>query len=360
LHALFSISMETDFTKKLLHWDRDHNKRIMPWKGERDPYRIWLSEIILQQTRVEQGLAYYEKFIADFPSVLDLARAPEKEIFKYWEGLGYYSRCRNLIATAKKIAFEFDGQFPSSYNEILKLPGVGPYTAAAISSFAFGLPYAVVDGNVERVIARYFGIYEPVGTAVGKKLFKGIVDNLLDLKRPAAFNQAIMDFGATVCKPQNPICMGCVQAKDCVAFQKGLTNKLPLKKPSVSRKKRWLYYFIVYAGKNKIWIRERTEKDIWQNLFEFVLFEAGKIIPQKKLHQSSFFKNHFDNGGLQIEHISPAFSQTLTHQLITCHFVHLNKPIAKLVGYQSVTWKQLKEYPFPKIIKDYFKILNSR
>ena len=330
----------------------------MPWKGESDPYRIWLSEIILQQTRVEQGLAYYEKFIADFPSILDLANAPEKEIFKYWEGLGYYSRCRNLIATAKKIAFEFNGQFPSSYNEILKLPGVGPYTAAAISSFAFGLPYAVVDGNVERVIARYFGINEPVGTAAGKKLFKGIVDNLLDLKRPAAFNQAIMDFGATVCKPRNPICDSCVQAKNCVAFQKGLTNKLPLKKPSVSRKERCLYYFIVYSGNNKVWIRERTEKDIWQNLFEFVLLETGKIIPQKKLHQTTFFKNHFGNSAVQIEHISPALRQTLTHQLITCHFVQLNKPISKLVGYQSVPRKQLKEYPFPKIITDYLKILS--
>jgi A/G-specific adenine glycosylase len=351
--------MKTDFTKKLLYWNRHLNKRSMPWKGERNPYRIWLSEIILQQTRVEQGLAYYKKFISDFPSISDLANAPEKEIFKYWEGLGYYSRCRNLIATAKKITFEFNGLFPSSYDEILKLPGIGPYTAAAISSFAFGLPYAVVDGNVERVIARYFGITDPVGTANGKKLYRGIANNLLDLKQPAIFNQAIMDFGATVCKPQNPKCIECPQAKNCVAFQKGLTNKLPSKKPSVARKKRWFYYFMVYTGKNKIWIHERTEKDIWQNLFEFVLLETGKIIPQKKISNSYFFKNHFGKHNVHIEHISPPLSQTLTHQLITCQFVHLNKPVDKLVGYQSVPLNQLREYPFPKIITDYLLTLDS-
>jgi A/G-specific adenine glycosylase len=352
--------MKTDFTKKLLYWNRHLNKRSMPWKGETDPYRIWLSEIILQQTRVEQGLAYYEKFISGFPAISDLANAPEKEIFKYWEGLGYYSRCRNLIATAKKITFEFDGRFPSSYDEMLKLPGIGPYTAAAISSFAFGLPYVVVDGNVERVIARYFGVTEQVGTSAGKKLYKGIANSLLDLKQPAVFNQAIMDFGATVCKPQNPICIRCNQAKNCVAFQKGLTNKLPLKKRSVLRKKRWLYYFIVYKGKNKIWIHERTGKDIWQNLFEFILLETGKIIPQKKISESSFFKNQFGSQGLQIDYISPVFSQTLTHQLITCQFVHLNKPINKLSGYQSVPLNKLMEYPFPKIIANYLERLNSQ
>src|ERR1700682_6066119 len=163
--------MQIDFTKKLLEWKRQQNKRSLPWKGESDPYRIWLSEIILQQTRVEQGLAYYKKFIAGFPTITALANGTEKEIFKYWEGLGYYNRCRNLIATAKKIAFEYKGNFPSTYSEILALPGIGPYTASAIASFAFDLPYAVVDGNVERVLSRYFGISTPAGSAAGKKLY---------------------------------------------------------------------------------------------------------------------------------------------------------------------------------------------
>jgi A/G-specific adenine glycosylase len=350
--------MRMDFTKKLLGWNRIHNKRSMPWKGEQNPYRIWISEIILQQTRVEQGLAYYEKFIARFPTIMDLAKAPEQEVFKYWEGLGYYTRCRNLIATAKKIAFERNGHFPSSYPEILKLQGVGPYTAAAIASFAFGLPYVVVDGNVERVIARYFGISEPVGTAAGKKLFNGIAENLLDVKQPAVFNQAIMDFGATVCKPKNPLCAVCVQAKNCQAFQKGLTNELPVKKQAITRKKRWLYYFIINAGKDSIWIRERTKKDIWQNLFEFVLFETGKIIPQDELQRAPFFQDNFGKLGFRIQHISSAYSQTLTHQSITGYFVHLNKPLVKLAGYQPVSRNKLSEYPFPKIITDYLKISN--
>ena len=327
----------------------------MPWKGESDPYRIWLSEIILQQTRVEQGTAYYKKFISGFPTILDLARASEKEIFKYWEGLGYYTRCRNLISTAKIIASEYGGHFPSSYPEILSLPGIGPYTAAAIASFAFGLPYAVVDGNVERIIARYFGIKTPVGSEPGKEKFTSIAAKLLDRKDPAVYNQAIMDFGATICKPQNPLCANCIQAKDCYAFQKGMTNKFPLKKAALKRKKRWLYYFILNAGKDKIWIRERTEKDIWQNLYEFILLETGKIIPEDKIHQTAFFQDNFGKLGFSIQHISPSYSQTLTHQSITGLFVHLNKPLDILAGYQSVSKENLREYPFPKIITDYIK-----
>jgi A/G-specific adenine glycosylase len=347
--------MPKDFTNKLLEWNRNQNNRSMPWKGESDPYRIWLSEIILQQTRVEQGTAYYKKFISFFPTIVDLANASEKDIFKNWEGLGYYTRCRNLIATARIIAFEYGGLFPSAYPEILALPGIGQYTAAAISSFAFGLPYAVIDGNVERIIARYFGISTPVGSAAGKKEYIRIAADLLDIKNPAVYNQAIMDFGATICKPQNPLCVHCIQARDCYAFQKGMINKFPLKKPSLKRKKRWLYYFIVNAGKDKIWIRERTEKDIWQNLYEFILWETGKIIPQDKVHKTSFFRDNFGKRGFCIRHISEAFSQTLTHQSITGLFVHLNKPLDKVPGYQSVSKESLMEYPFPKIISDYIK-----
>ena len=240
--------------------------------------------------------------------------------------------------------------------EILALPGIGPYTAAAIASFAFGLPYAVVDGNVERIFSRYFGIKTPVGSASGKKdLYQDSCRSLLDKKNPAVYNQAIMDFGATICKPQNPLCKNCIQAKNCFAFQNGMTDKFPLKKPSLNRKKRWLYYFIVNAGKDKIWIRERTEKDIWQNLYEFILWETGKNIPQDKVPKSSFFQNNFGKQGFTIQHISTAFSQTLTHQAITGFFVHLDEPLDKLPGYQSVSKESLREYPFPKIITDYIK-----
>jgi len=328
----------------------------MPWKGEPDPYRIWLSEIILQQTRVEQGLAYYKKFITVYPGILDLARASEKEIFKYWEGLGYYSRCKNLIATAKKIASEYDGRFPSSYAQILSLPGIGPYTAAAIASFAFGLPHAVVDGNVQRVLARYFGMSTPAGSAAGKKLYTDIAGRLLDRKDPAVYNQAIMDFGATICKPKNPLCSECIQAKNCQAHLKGWVSQLPAKTQAAVRKKRWLYYFVICAGKDKIWIRKRMANDIWQNLYEFVLFETGKIIPQDKIRQSAFYKDHFGKQGFRIRHISPAYTQTLTHQVITGYFVHLDKSLPEMAGYESVPGKKLKDYPFPKFIADYFKI----
>lgn len=329
----------------------------MPWKGETNPYRIWLSEIILQQTRVEQGTAYYKKFVTAFPTILKLAKAPEKEIFKYWEGLGYYNRCRNLIATAKIISSDYKGHFPSSYDEIIALPGIGPYTAAAIASFAFGLPYPVVDGNVERILARYFGISAVAGSAAVKKLYINIAESLLDKKDPGTYNQAIMDFGATICKPQNPLCDECVQSKNCQAFQQGWINQLPVKSSPVLRKKRVLYYFIVSSGTDKIWIRKRSDKDIWQNLYEFILWETGKIIPQAHITQSAFFKKHFGNQGFRIQHISPSVHQILTHQSITGLFVHISKQLPKLDGYQSVHRQRLKEYPFPKLIADYIKNL---
>jgi A/G-specific adenine glycosylase len=349
------MKKENDFTKKLLSWNQDLNKRSMPWKGEPDPYRIWLSEIILQQTRVEQGTTYYQKFIARFPAITDLANAPEKDVFKLWEGLGYYNRCRNLIATAKKITKEHNGIFPSTYSEILALPGIGPYTAAAIASFAFGMPYAVIDGNVERVFARYFGINTPVGTSAGKKLFSTLASELLDKKNPSAYNQAIMDFGATICKPKNPLCSVCVQAKNCQAFQNDWIGLLPVKSPPLARKSRILYYFIVGAGKNKFWIRERTGSDIWQNLYEFILWESGKVIPLKDLQKTLFFRNTFGKTGHRIRQISPAYRQNLTHQSITGFFVHIDKPLFDVTGYQSVSLGQVRQFPFPKIISEYIK-----
>jgi A/G-specific adenine glycosylase len=347
--------MQIDFRKKLLGWNRRLNKRSMPWKGETNPYRVWVSEIILQQTRVEQGTAYYERFIMCFPTITKLAKSNEKEIFKNWEGLGYYNRCRNLIATAKIVSAQYKGQFPSSYDEILALPGIGPYTAAAIASFAFGLPYAVVDGNVERILARYFGITAAVGSAAGKKVYVSLAGALLDRKNPGIYNQAMMDFGATICKPQNPLCNECVQSENCQAFQQGWINELPVKQSPVLRKKRVLYYFIVSAGKNKVWIRKRIGNDIWQNLYEFVLWETGKIIPQAQIMKSTFFKKHFGKEGFHIQTVSNSFNQILTHQSITCQFLHITESVPKLEGYESVYRQRLSEFPFPKLMAEYLK-----
>ena len=224
------------FTHRLLQWNSTENNRQMPWKGEKDPYKIWLSEIILQQTRVEQGLAYYNRFIEKFPSIDKLATAPETTVFKLWEGLGYYSRCKNLIATAKHISEELKGKFPDAYMDILNLKGVGPYTASAIASFAYNLPHAVVDGNVMRVLARYFAIDTPIDSTEGKNYFTILANKLLDKNQASFYNQAIMDFGATVCKPQLPLCPTCPLQKECVAYKNNAVQGYPVKEGKLVKK----------------------------------------------------------------------------------------------------------------------------
>ena len=352
------------FTKILLKWHKTRNFREMPWKGEKDPYKIWLSEVILQQTRVEQGWAYYEKFLTAFPTVRDLAAAPEKKVFKLWEGLGYYNRCRNLIATAKKIDTEYKGRFPSVYEEILALNGIGPYTAAAIASFAFNLPHAVVDGNVTRVLARYFGIPTPIDTTAGKKQFTRLADTLLDPRQAGIYNQAIMDFGATVCTPRNPLCVSCIQQVNCVARQKGLTDQLPVKEKSILKKQRYLYYFVVESPGDKktpgdkVYIRQRTAKDIWEGLYEFILFETNDTTGPEDALQSDFIRQLFEGQPLTVRYISRIYRQELSHQTLQGQFITVrlkralpgNKTLPGLKDYLLVPRSALTEYAFPKFI----------
>ena len=264
----------SSFRTGLLLWNRKENKRHMPWKGEKDPYKIWLSEIILQQTRVEQGLGYYHRFVQTFSTIHALAQAPEQQVFKLWEGLGYYSRCKNLITTARYISEELGGVFPDTYEGILALKGVGPYTAAAIASFAYNLPYAVLDGNVFRVLARIFASNTPIDTTAGKHEFSSLAQEALDKEAPGIYNQAIMDFGATICKPV-PECAQCFFNTQCRAFIQNRQASLPVKSKTPALKERWFHYIILqYNG--EIAIRQRTAKDIWQNLYEVVLIEAFK------------------------------------------------------------------------------------
>lgn len=346
-----------DFTKNLLKWNRQKNTREMPWKAEKDPYRIWLSEVILQQTRVEQGWNYYEKFVTAFPDVFSLARAPEKKVFKLWEGLGYYNRCRNLIATAKKIVRDYKGHFPDKYDEIRALKGIGPYTAAAIASFAFGLPYAVVDGNVERVLSRYFGINTAVDSSSGKKLYAELADALMDKKNPGIYNQAMMDFGAVICKPQQPLCQLCVQAADCVAYQQGWVSRLPVKEKKIARKNRWLYYFIIETRDGRTYIRQRQEQDIWRNLYEFVVWEAGKAVPEGDIVAIPLLKKIFLKRKFTVGSISTTHTQQLTHQVVHGRFISISidKPLANMEGYLLVTKKSLSSYPFPKMISSFLQ-----
>jgi A/G-specific adenine glycosylase len=339
------------FTRELMLWNTYHNDRSMPWKGEKDPYRIWLSEIILQQTRVEQGWDYYNKFIQKFPTISHLAKASDDTIFKMWEGLGYYSRCKNLIATARVIHEELQGRFPNTYQQIIGLKGVGSYTASAIASFAFNLPHAVVDGNVNRVLSRFFGIETPIDTTKGKALFAELAQQLLPLESPGPYNQALMDFGATICKPQLPLCATCVLQTQCIAFKTSRQQELPVKEKKLLKKSRWFYY-LVMENKGQVLIHKRIAKDIWQNLHEFYLLEAAEawdkaeILSQLAQYQLSL---------RHPEDISKPYKQQLTHQTIHAVFILVETPPQIPPGMQPVSFAAIKKLAFPRLINSYLE-----
>ncbi len=347
---------KNDFTNLLIEWNREENKRQMPWKGEKDPYKIWLSEIILQQTRVEQGLNYYRKFIKIFPNIHKLAKAPDEKVFKLWEGLGYYTRCKNLIETAHYISRQENGKFPETYNKIKALKGIGSYTAAAIASFAFNLPYAVVDGNVHRVLSRVFGINKPIYSTEGKKFFTSLANELLDKKNPGLYNQAIMDFGASVCKPASPLCRKCIFRKNCIAFLNDRVSEFPAKSKKLIIKKRWFYYlFIEY--KDQIIIRQRTEKDIWRHLFEFPLIETEKRQKRNDILQKAFKKRILKKNDYSVVSESPLLKQKLSHQLILGQFfkIKLKQKIPLLNGWHWTPKNELRKYAFPGFINKYLQ-----
>lgn len=342
------------FTETLMRWNRDINERLMPWKGEKDPYKIWLSEIILQQTRVEQGWEYYLRFIKQYPTIKKLAAAKDEDVFKLWEGLGYYSRCKNLIATARFINEKLAGKFPNDYNDIVQLKGVGPYTASAIASFAFNLPYAVVDGNVNRVLARFFGIETAIDSTAGKKIFAVLAQELLHLKEPGLYNQAIMDFGATVCKPQLPLCVECMLSKHCDAYNTGKVSELPVKEKKIIKKNRWFYY-IVMEQNGRFFVRKREGKDIWQNLNEFILVEWPAKIDAKELMATAEFKSVVPSAVTLLE-ISKEYKQQLTHQTIHAGFIQVKMTGGKEPkGYELVESKKLKQRAFPRLLNDFLE-----
>lgn len=325
----------------------------MPWKGERDPYKIWLSEIILQQTRVEQGWSYYERFVSSFPTVASLAAASDKQVMKLWEGLGYYSRCRNLMATAKTIAEQYRGAFPSTYEEILALKGVGPYTAAAIASFAFNLPYAVCDGNVMRVLARFYNLDWDISSSAGKKQFAALAQEQLDVNKPALFNQAIMDLGATICTPQQPECTVCPLRSHCASLKAGTMAQRPVKTGKLVKKKRFFQYLLLeYKGR---WlIRQRTERDIWHNLHEFYLLEAPSILSWNQLVKMPDRMMKQVSSGMHRSE-SAVMKQLLSHQEIHARIWHivLPKSIPAPKGYQWVSKKQINQLAFPRLLRHY-------
>ncbi len=358
-------SLHQFFTENLLAWFAQ-NHRPLPWKGERDPYKIWLSEIILQQTRVEQGLPYFQKFVAQYPTVRDLADAPEDEVMKTWQGLGYYSRARNLHATAKLVAYELGGQFPDTFEGLRQLKGVGDYTAAAIASFAFGLPHAVLDGNVYRVLARFFGIETPTDLPAAKKEFARLANQVLDPARPADFNQAIMDFGATHCTPQQPKCVACSMRPQCAAYLYNKVSELPVRARRLEKKERFFLYVVFNRGEDTF-IQKRAGRDIWQDLYEFPLLELAAL-PTDRGEISGIISNNFfegKSGGFEIFRVSKPYKQVLTHQVVAAIFCEIDlkgKDLSDDFGafseteYIRTSRIQLKKmYAVPRIIDSYLR-----
>ncbi len=342
------------FTSTLMDWYEPED-RPMPWKGEKNPYLVWLSEIILQQTRVEQGLSYYNKFKKKYPAIADLALVDEDELMKDWEGLGYYSRARNLHATARFIHEQLDGEFPDKYADILSLKGVGEYTAAAIASFAYGLPYAVLDGNVYRVLSRYFAIGIPTDSTEGKKMIKALADELLEKKQPGVYNQAIMDFGATICKPRVALCESCPLASKCKAFSLENVYGFPIKEKKIKRKKRYFNYLVV-MNRDEVFIRKRKKNDIWRNLYEFPVIETVRQVTWEDLKKEKAFFENFPHPFYGILSHSASYVQELTHRTIIAQFHQLSvNDDFDTTGkdWLKVKKERINSFAFPKIIDLY-------
>ena len=350
--------MSTAFTRLLLKWNKNSNHRPMPWKGEADPYKIWLSEIILQQTRVEQGWDYYEKFVKKYPTIFKLANAKDKQVFKLWEGLGYYNRCRNLLHTARFIVEKYNGVFPNTYDSLLALKGIGPYTASAIASFAFNLPYAVVDGNVFRVFSRYYGIASATDMPEGVKLFNKVAVENLDHKKPGLYNQALMDFGATICKPMAPLCSSCVMQKTCVAFKSNQINVLPIKLKQIQKRKRYFDFFI-FKNENNWLLQKRGNEDIWAGLYQFYLVENSSLLPANPSYLNQVLQNQLAIKNKEVINsiVTAPVHQLLTHQQLTIRFIEVTLK-SKPAIFSKAIWvptTKLRNYPFPKVIIDFLK-----
>jgi A/G-specific adenine glycosylase len=344
----------TNFANQLYLWHRSID-RDLPWKESKDPYKIWLSEIILQQTRVEQGKPYYLKFINKWPTIFDLAKASEDEVLTMWQGLGYYSRGRNLLKTAVEIVENYGGKIPNELEKIKKLKGIGDYTSAAILSFAFDLPHPVIDGNVKRVISRYFGVSNPVDAKESSDLIKKLVLEVFDYNQPARFNQSIMDFGAIQCTP-TPLCDNCPLQESCFAFAHSLVDVIPLKSKKIIKKDRFFNYFLIFHD-NVTFISKRNNDDIWSGLYEFPLLETTL----NELSQS-LIDNFLTDLGLKNFKAKLVFNkkQILTHQNIFTKIYHVNyESNINLKGYLKVYFDDLDLFAFPQVLVEGLRFLKS-
>lgn len=343
-----------DIGRTLIHWYAE-NKRQLPWRETTDPYRIWISEIILQQTRVVQGLEYFNRFVERFPDVRRLADAEEDEVMKYWQGLGYYSRARNLHTAAQEIRDRFGGKFPQTYEEVLSLKGVGEYTAAAICSFAWRLPYAVVDGNVYRVLARVFGMDVPIDSGAGKREFAALAQELLDKERPDIYNQAIMDFGAVQCTPRNPDCLYCPLREGCIAFSEGRVNDLPVKAGKTVVKPRYFNYLHIHCQGLHLLAR-RDDKDIWRNLYEYPLIETEEAVDFGELQRSEAYCRLLDGvDEIRVLRMIEMPKHVLSHRIIYARFYELEVShfSAGMKHYLQVGEEEMEKYAVSRLIELY-------
>lgn len=337
----------TDFVLQISDWYR-LNSRDLPWRRTKNAYFIWLSEVILQQTRVDQGLSYYQKFVKNFPSIHDLANADEAEVLKNWQGLGYYSRARNLHKTAQQVVELYNGTFPADYQALLKLKGIGPYTAAAIASFAFDLPHAVVDGNVYRILSRYFGIDEPIDSTTGKKIFQNIANELIPHDQAALFNQSIMEFGSLACTPSNPDCENCVLFASCASGRSGLATTRPVKSKKTKVRDRYFHYFHLEKD-GEVALYKRTAKDVWKSLYEFPMVET--ITPNLELEQVSKWFNETPSACFTSKHI-------LSHQRIHAYFYKIEaKELLSLdqTDFRFVHVNDFDDYPIHRLMERYWE-----
>lgn len=341
-----------NFTQILIRW-YSINKRNLPWRETLDPYTIWLSEIILQQTQIAQGLPYFETFISRYPTVFSLANATEEEVLKLWQGLGYYSRARNLFKTASFIANELSGVFPNNYNSLLKLKGVGDYTASAIASICYDEKAAVVDGNVYRVLSRYFEIYHPINSSKGIKYFKELAQGLLPEQDVGNYNQAIMDFGSSQCKPQNPDCISCPLKNGCKALQKNKVNIFPVKTNKVTIKKKYFNFIVLLSENGKTILEKRIYNGIWKNLYQFPLVETKQRLIPEKFQSNSHINQLIQGNQLSVSLFNPEeIIHKLSHQHLYCSFwiVHVDE-----IQHNAILCSQIHEYPVPILISRFIE-----
>jgi A/G-specific adenine glycosylase len=342
---------------QIINW-YNANKRDLPWRKTKDPYLIWISEIMLQQTRVDTVIDYFNRFIERFPNIKELALANEIEVLNLWQGLGYYSRARNLHYTAQTIHSNYKGVFPTTYKEILSLKGIGSYTAAAISSFAYNLPYAVLDGNVFRVLSRVYGIDTPIDTSEGKKLFQDIASQTMGNAVPQIYNQAIIEFGALQCTPKLVNCSICPIQLECYAYKCNAVDQFPKKSKQIKVRNRYFYYLFLYCS-DRFAIEKREANDIWKNLFQYPLIETDNKIELNNLIQTNQWKNIFNDSDLVIQSISDNIVHKLSHQTINTCFIHVeidDKYIQSNNRFVFINKKQANQFPFPKLIDSHLKM----